>query len=85
VLFNAPYRPVTEAELAEWFREIQRKKDTVIFGIRVMDTGKLIGSCQLHGISPVHPAAELQVRLGEEGERREGYGSEAPRPYSYTT
>lgn len=71
---------MTEAEHAEWVSEIQRKKDTMIFGIRVMNTGKLIGSCELHGISPVHPAAELQVRPGEEGERRKGYGSET---YSY--
>jgi RimJ/RimL family protein N-acetyltransferase len=73
--FNAPYWPVSEAEHAEWFSEVQRKKDTV--GIRVVDTGKLIDSCQLHGIGPVHPAAELRVSLGEEGERRRGYGSEA--------
>jgi RimJ/RimL family protein N-acetyltransferase len=77
VLFNAPYRPVTEAEHAEWFGEIQRRKDTVIFGIRLWDTGKLIGSCQLHSISSVHRGAELQIRLGDEGERRKGYGSEA--------
>jgi RimJ/RimL family protein N-acetyltransferase len=77
VLSNAPYRPVTEAEHVEWFGEIQRRKDTVIFGIRLLDTEKLIGSCQLHSISPVHRGAELQIRLGEEGQRGKGYGTEA--------
>jgi RimJ/RimL family protein N-acetyltransferase len=76
VRFNAPYKPVTEADHVEWLREGQQTKDTVIFGIRAVDTGKLIGLCQLHGISAVQPAAELQVRLGEEGERGEGYGAE---------
>lgn len=77
VLFNAPYRPVTESEHTEWFGEIQRRKDTVIFGIRLLDTGKLIGSCQLHSINPVHRGAELQIRLGEKEERQKGYGTEA--------
>jgi RimJ/RimL family protein N-acetyltransferase len=77
VLWNAPYRAVTEAQHAEWFETIQRRKDTAIFGIRLLDTQKLIGSCQLHSINDIHRSAELQIRLGESEGRGHGYGTEA--------
>jgi RimJ/RimL family protein N-acetyltransferase len=77
VLWNAPYRPVTEAQHAEWFEAIQRRKDAVIFAIRLLDTQRLIGSCQLHSINDTHRSAELQMRLGESEGRGHGYGSEA--------
>jgi RimJ/RimL family protein N-acetyltransferase len=77
VLWNASYRPVTEAQHAEWFDAIQRRKDTVIFGIRLLDTQRLIGSCQLHSINNIHRSAELQIRLGESKGRGHGYGTEA--------
>ncbi len=77
VLWNAPYRPVSEAQHAEWFETIQRRKDTAIFGIRLLDTQRLIGSCQLHSISEIHRSAELQIRLGESDGRGHGYGTEA--------
>lgn len=80
VRFNGPYRPVTEREHAAWFEEIQKqRRDTVIFGIRLLSSGRLIGSCQLHSISPVHRSAELQIRIGEAKERGRGYGTEAVR------
>ena len=77
VLWNAPYRPVTEAQHAEWFGAIQRQKDTVIFGVRLLDAQRLIGSCQLHSINDIHRSAELQIRLGESEGRGHGYGTEA--------
>lgn len=77
VLWNAPYQPVTEAQHAEWFEAIQRRKDAVIFGIRLLDTQSLIGSCQLHSINDIHRSAELQIRLGESEGRGHGYGTEA--------
>jgi RimJ/RimL family protein N-acetyltransferase len=79
VLWNAPYRPVTEAQHAEWFETIQRQKDSVIFGIRLVETGRLIGSCQLHSIKDIHRSAELQIRLGESDGRNHGCGTEAVR------
>lgn len=77
VLWNAPYRPVNEAQHADWFEAIQRRKDTVIFGIRLLDSQRLIGTCQLHSINDIHRSAELQIRLGESEERGHGYGTEA--------
>jgi RimJ/RimL family protein N-acetyltransferase len=77
VLWNAPYRPVTEAQHAEWFETIQRRKNAVTFGIRLLDTQSLIGSCQLHSINDIHRSGELQIRLGESEDRGHGYGTEA--------
>ncbi len=79
VLFNASYKPVTETQHREWFEAIQRRTDTVIFGIRLRESDKLIGSCQLHSINYVHRNAELQIRLGDREERGRGYGTEAVR------
>lgn len=79
VLFNAPYKPVTEGQHQAWFDAIQQRNDVVIFGIRLLETDTLIGSCQLHSINYVHRSAELQIRLGEKSEWGRGYGTEAVR------
>ena len=79
VLFNAPYKPVHERQHQEWFEAIQHRNDLVIFGIRLGETGELIGSCQLHNINTIHRSAELQIRIGKSSEHGKGYGSEAVR------
>jgi len=79
VLLNAPYRPVGEREHSAWFDAIQERKDTVIFGIRLVASGRLIGSCQLCNIDAVHRSAQLQIRIGDVRERGQGYGTEAVR------
>lgn len=78
VLFNGPYKPVHWDQHKAWFESIQARKDVVIFGIR-LENRKLIGSCQLHSINPIHQSAELQIRIGETEERGHGYGTEAVR------
>lgn len=77
VIFNAPYKPIHEGQHDNWFREIQQRNDVVIFGIRSVNSEKLIGSCQLHSISFVHRSAELQIRIGDVSERNRGYGTDA--------
>jgi RimJ/RimL family protein N-acetyltransferase len=79
VHWNSAYRPVTETDHREWFDAIRRRGDVAIFAIRVMPEKRLIGSCQLRGIDPVHHHAELQIRIGEVGERGKGHGTEAVR------
>lgn len=79
VLFNAPYKPVHENQHKEWFEAIQQRNDLVIFGIRLLETDKLIGSCQLHNINFVHRSAEFQIRVGDSTQRGQGYGTEAVR------
>ncbi len=77
VLLSSAYRPVDEANHREWFNSIRRRSDVVIFGIREVDGGRLVGSCQLLGISATHRKAELQIRIGEVDARGRGYGKEA--------
>ncbi|UVT16833.1 MAG: GNAT family N-acetyltransferase [Nitrospira sp.] len=77
VLLNAPYKPVSETQHQTWFESIQQRSDLVVFGIRVRKNDKLIGSCQLHGIHPIHRTAELQIRVGDASARNSGNGTEA--------
>lgn len=77
VLFNSPYKPVHWEQHQKWFESVQQRSDMVIFGIRLFNTDKLIGSCQLHSIHPIHRTAELQIRIGDISERGHGYGSDA--------
>jgi RimJ/RimL family protein N-acetyltransferase len=79
VLFNAPYRPVSEPDHEAWFDRFARRKDVVIFGIRLMPGDQLIGTCQLHSIHTVHRSAELQIRIGKAENRNKGHGTEATR------
>jgi len=79
VLFNGPYRPVSQAQHQRWFASIQERQDTVIFGIRLLEEDRLIGTCQLHSIQPIHRSAELQIRLGDVAARGRGFGTEATR------
>lgn len=77
LLFNASYRPTHWTSHLEWFRSMQARLDTVIFGIRGVNDDQLVGSCQLHSISSVHQSAELQIRIGERDARGMGIGTEA--------
>jgi len=77
VLLSSAFRPVDEAGHRAWFESIRRRPDVVIFGIRAVEDGQLIGSCQLLGVSSTHRKAELQIRIGEAAARGRGYGSEA--------
>jgi RimJ/RimL family protein N-acetyltransferase len=77
ILFNSFYKPVHEPSHKQWFQSIVEKKDLVIFGIRLTENQKLIGSCQLFNIHPVFRSAELQIRIGEADELSKGYGKEA--------
>jgi UDP-4-amino-4,6-dideoxy-N-acetyl-beta-L-altrosamine N-acetyltransferase len=77
VELSAPFRPVSQAEHDVWFEQIRQRQDVRIFGIR--EEGRLVGSCQLHSIHPVHRSAELQIRIGSDEARGRGVGREALR------
>lgn len=75
VVRSAPFRPVPRDEHDAWFEQIRHREDVRIFGIR--EDGRLVGTCQLHSINPVHRSAELQIRIGEPDARGRGLGTVA--------
>lgn len=77
VLHSAPFKPISEAQHRAWFNDVRKRDDTFIFGIRLGNTRRLIGYCQLRAVDPVHRNAELQIRLGASSEWGKGYGTEA--------
>lgn len=79
VLFNSAYRPVHETSHREWLAGLSGRRDLVVFGIRRLRGGRLIGVCQLTGINAVGRSAELQIRIGEASSRGKGLGLEAVR------
>lgn len=79
VHWNSAYRPVSETDHREWFEAVRKRGDIAIFAIRTVADNRLIGSCQLRHIDPVHRNAELQIRIGQVDERGHGSGTEAVR------
>jgi diamine N-acetyltransferase len=77
VLMSAPYRPIPQLRHELWFENMQKREDVHLFGIRHLESGRLIGSCQLLGVHPIHRQAELQVRIGDADARGHGYGTQA--------
>lgn len=77
VVHNASYSPVHEGSHVAWFESVRNRPDVVIFAIRAVSDGRLIGSCQLRDIDHRHSTAELQIRIGALENRGKGYGTEA--------
>lgn len=79
VIHNASYSPVHERDHLAWFESVRNRPDVVIFAIRTLVDGGLIGSCQLRDIDHRHSVAELQIRIGAQDDRGRGFGTEAVR------
>jgi RimJ/RimL family protein N-acetyltransferase len=79
VTLSAPFREVSRTEHDEWLNSVRSRQDMCIFGIRLLDGDRLVGSCQLHSIHPVHRSTELQIRIGASDARGRGIGTEATR------
>ena len=77
VNFNSYYKPVSWESHLNWFKTITSNTNMVIFGIRLANDNKLIGTGQLHSIHPVYRSAELQIRIGDTHEHSKGYGTDA--------
>jgi len=76
MLLNAPYKPVTEKQHKFWLESIQNRNDIFIFGIHLLESNRLIGSCQLRSINYIHRSTKLQIRIGEVFQQGQGYGTE---------
>jgi diamine N-acetyltransferase len=79
VELSAPFDPPTPEQHRRWFDAIRTRDDVEIYGIRLVEDDRLIGSCQLHSIDRELERAELQIRIGERDAWGRGYGTEAVR------
>lgn len=77
VQFNAPFKPVSEAQHDQWFASVGNDPRIVVFSIVENKSDILIGSCSLRHIDLLHQHAELQIRIGEMEYHNRGYGTEA--------
>lgn len=77
VIFNAPYKPISEVEHQSWFASVVDRDDVFLFGVRLQENGDLVGYCQLNRINYIHRTGELQIRLGDRSKWGMGYGTEA--------
>lgn len=75
--FNAPYQPVHETGHEAWFKGVTEDPNRILFGIRVVQEDRLVGTVQLIDVHPVHRTAELTIRIGEDADRGRGFGGEA--------
>jgi RimJ/RimL family protein N-acetyltransferase len=77
-LYDArPACPRTEAELARWFEELQKAKDTFAFAVRPLDSDDLIGTLELDGIMWPHGVCGIGIAIGDRANWGQGYGYEA--------
>jgi diamine N-acetyltransferase len=71
------YRPIDWASHKAWFESLGRDPSKVLFAIRRIGEAALVGSVTVAQIQSVHRSAEIGVRIGEESDRGQGFGSEA--------
>jgi len=72
-----PAQPRTTASLARWFKRALASPRDYFFGVRLLESGMLIGLVMLDGIDWANGAAGIAVAIGETPQRGRGYGSEA--------
>lgn len=70
-------RPVSRAEEEEWFSNLSKRPDDLIFEIASLEGGAPIGSCGLHRINSSNRSAELGILIGDKSLWGRGYGREA--------
>lgn len=71
--------PKTEAQLAEWFKEMSTSTSGYLFAIRPVDGDELLGWIELDGILWNQGTSWVSIAIGEAPMRGQGYGAEALR------
>lgn len=69
-------RPIGRAEEEEWFANLSKRPDDILFEIALHD-GRLIGSCGIHRINASNRSAEVGIVIGDKDCWGQGYGREA--------
>jgi RimJ/RimL family protein N-acetyltransferase len=73
------YRPVDMKMHLNWCESLGQDPTRVVFAIRQTGSPAIIGYVQISAINSVHRSAEIGIRIGEEGNRGQGFGQEALR------
>lgn len=73
------FRACDAAAQREWLEALRHRPEDHVFGIALRETGALVGSCGLHGVSFPHRSAELGILIGETSCQSRGLGGEALR------
>jgi len=69
-------RPLGRAEEEEWFANLHKRPEDVLFVIALKD-GPAIGSCGLHKVGLPGARAELGIAIGDKEQWNRGLGGEA--------
>jgi RimJ/RimL family protein N-acetyltransferase len=75
--WDLAYRPTDWVAFKSWIEAMTKDATRVLFAIRAVGGGPLLGFVGLSSINPVHRSAELAIRIGDEVHRNQGYGKEA--------
>ena len=76
-LLNEPYRPAVWKNQEEFWLNIGRDMSRVYFAIRRIGAPAIIGYVQISNIDSVHRSALIGIRIGDEANRGQGFGSDA--------
>lgn len=77
-LYDAgPAYPRSRARLAKRVEEGQKGQSNFLFGIRTLSDDLLIGLLELDGVTWSNGTTFFSVAIGDEANRRQGYGREA--------
>jgi RimJ/RimL family protein N-acetyltransferase len=74
---SSPAFPRAVAQLAMRLVDCVLGKTNFLFGIRPLDSDKLLGLIELDGIIWPHGTSAVSIAIGEQAERGKGYGREA--------
>ena len=75
-MFGNPAAPRSDTQLKQWLAEGQASSDTISFGIRLIESDKLIGTAGLNGYRSAHHTATAHIEIAR-AHRGQGFGFEA--------
>ncbi|HXP97608.1 MAG TPA: GNAT family protein [Telmatospirillum sp.] len=76
---NDVYRPAVVRSQEEYWLNTGNDASKVLFAIRKLNMPPIIGYVQIKNIDPIHRSAIIGIRIGDEANRSQGYGTEALR------
>jgi RimJ/RimL family protein N-acetyltransferase len=78
-LLNETYRPAVWKQQEEFWFASGKDNSRVSFAIRKLGESAILGYIQIAAIDQVHRSALVGIRIGNEHDRGQGYGTEALR------